>query len=154
MLRGCAACTSARDDAAGAGVKVKREAMTGEQMMKLEAINAQTREQDNILDELSRGLDELHQLAERMGDELQLQDKMLDDLDEKTDKTQSKLDATNDRMKVSCRAFVCAPAGRQRRIERARFTPWFYALSWGFLVHPVPPTIMMLLMPCRMPLTS
>ena len=32
--------------------------------------------------------------------ELQLQDKMLNDLENKTDKTQAKMDATNDRMKV------------------------------------------------------
>ena len=35
-------------------------------------------------------------VAEKMNDELVLQDKMLSDLDSKTDKTQTKLDAVNE----------------------------------------------------------
>lgn len=84
---------------AGAGIKTKKENLTGEQMQKLEQINAVSREQDQVLDEIGKGLDELKDLAEKMNDELVLQDKMLGDLDSKTDKTQNKMDAVNDRMK-------------------------------------------------------
>jgi chromosome segregation ATPase len=84
---------------AGAGLKSKTEALTGEQLQQLEQITGQVREQDQILDEISKGIDELQELAEKMSDELQLQDKMLTDLENKTDKTQTKLDSTNDRMK-------------------------------------------------------
>jgi hypothetical protein len=84
---------------AGAGIKTKKENLSGEQMQKLEQINAVSREQDQVLDEIGKGLDELKDLAEKMNDELVLQDKMLGDLDSKTDKTQTKMDAVNDRMK-------------------------------------------------------
>ena len=40
--------------------------------------------------------------------ELQLQDKMLNDLEHKTDKTQAKMDQTNDRMKVRRQAIRSA----------------------------------------------
>jgi len=83
----------------GAGIKSKKAEMTGEQLQKLEQVRAQTKEQDMVLEEIGKGLDELQDLAEKMGDELQLQDKMLSDLDTKTDKTQGKVDAVNDRMK-------------------------------------------------------
>ena len=84
---------------AGAGIKTKKEDMTGEQMQKMAQLNAVTQEQDGVLDEISKGVDELKDLAEKMQDELVLQDKMLSDLDSKTDKTQGKLDKVNDRMK-------------------------------------------------------
>lgn len=80
-------------------VRSKKQDMTGEQMQKLEEVRAQSKEQDMILDEMSKGLDELQELAEKMQDELQLQDKMLSDLDAKTEKTQGKVDKINDRMK-------------------------------------------------------
>jgi len=60
----------------GAGIKTKKEEMTGEQMQKLEQINRVTQEQDGILDEISKGVDELKDLAEKMQDELTLQDKV------------------------------------------------------------------------------
>lgn len=82
----------------GAGISRKREEMTGEQMMMLQEIQGVRKEQDAILDAIADGLDDLKEIGERMFDELQLQDKMLEDLDEKTDKAQGKLDRTNDRM--------------------------------------------------------
>lgn len=88
---------------AGAGIRTKRQDLTGEQLQKMEQIQGQTREQDQMLDEISKGLDELKDLAEKMSDELQLQDKMLNDLEHKTDKTQAKMDQTNDRMKEAMR---------------------------------------------------
>lgn len=84
---------------AGAGIKTKKEQMSGEQLQKLEEINANTREQDAVLDEIGKGVDELKDLAEKMHDEFVLQDKMLTDLDSKADKTQTKIDGVNDRMK-------------------------------------------------------
>ena len=52
----------------GAGIKTRKEALSGEQMQKLEEINTHTREQDMVLDEISRGMDELKDLAEKMHD--------------------------------------------------------------------------------------
>jgi hypothetical protein len=84
---------------AGAGIKTKKEAMSGEQMQKLAEIRQSTVEQDQVLDEISTGVDELKDLAEKMHDEFQLQDKMIGDLDAKTDTTQTKIDGVNARMK-------------------------------------------------------
>jgi hypothetical protein len=53
---------------AGAGVTRKREELTGEHMQKMEQINKSVVEQDNILDEISKGLDELKDAAERIHD--------------------------------------------------------------------------------------
>ena len=53
---------------AGAGIRTKRQDLTGEQLQKMEEINSQTREQDQMLDEISKGLDELKDLAEKMSD--------------------------------------------------------------------------------------
>jgi hypothetical protein len=83
----------------GAGIKTKKEELTGEQQQKLAAIQASTGAQDEVLDEIGKGVDELKDLAEKMHDELQLQDKMITDLDAKADSTQTKLDSVNDRMK-------------------------------------------------------
>ena len=53
---------------AGAGLKTKREELTGEQMQTLAQIHTQTAEQDAVLDEISKGLDELKEIAEKMND--------------------------------------------------------------------------------------
>lgn len=84
---------------AGAGVKVGREELTGEHMQKMELIRTEVAAQDALLDEISRGLDDLTEAATKIGDELQLQDRMLRDLEEKTDKAQGKMDKTNERLK-------------------------------------------------------
>lgn len=52
----------------GAGIRSKKQEMTGEQLQKLEQVREQNKEQDMILDEISKGLDELQDLAEKMGD--------------------------------------------------------------------------------------
>jgi hypothetical protein len=53
---------------AGAGVKSEREALTGEDMQQLELIRREVAGQDAILDEMSTKLDELKDVAERIGD--------------------------------------------------------------------------------------
>jgi len=53
---------------AGAGVKSEREALTGENMQQLELIRREVAGQDAILDEMSTKLDELKDVAERIGD--------------------------------------------------------------------------------------
>lgn len=53
---------------AGAGIRTKRQELSGEQLQKMEEISGQTREQDSMLDEISKGLDELKDLAEKMSD--------------------------------------------------------------------------------------
>ena len=82
---------------AGAGIKTRKEEMTGEQMQTLAEINEVVQQQDQVLDEISKGLDELKEISEKMHDEFQRQDKMLADLEGKTDKTQGVLDKVNDR---------------------------------------------------------
>jgi hypothetical protein len=127
---------------AGAGIKTRQEAMTGDQLQvrhglsmwdcsrcsllcpcalgnsqTMSQIQQQTVEQDQLLEEISKGLDDLKDLADKMNDEvrararkaacdtwandfvlyapfprkspqLQLQEKIMDDLDSKTDRVQ------------------------------------------------------------------
>jgi SYP7 family syntaxin len=47
---------------------------------------------------MSTGLDSLNELALQMNDELEIQNKMLIELDNKTDKSQGKLDRVNERV--------------------------------------------------------
>jgi hypothetical protein len=81
----------------GAGIKTRKEELTGEQRQMLQEIQGVTKEQDKVLDEIGGVMDELKNLAENMQDELQKQNKMLNDLEEKTDNVQGKLDKVNDR---------------------------------------------------------
>lgn len=53
---------------AGAGMKMDREALSGENQQQLELIRNEVQDQDNILDEISKGLDDLKDAAERIGD--------------------------------------------------------------------------------------
>jgi hypothetical protein len=87
-----------RGSFAGAGIKTRKQELTGEQRQVLQEIQGVTKEQDQVLDEISGVIDELKNLAENMQDELQKQNKMLNDLEEKTDKVQTKLDGVNDRL--------------------------------------------------------
>ncbi len=82
---------------AGAGIKTRKEEMTGEQMQALAEINEVVQQQDLALDEISKGMDELKEIAEKMHDEFERQEKTLTDLESKTDKTQGVLDKVNDR---------------------------------------------------------
>ena len=84
---------------AGAGMKMDREALSGENQQQLAQIQAEVQDQDAILDEISAGLDDLKEAADKIGDELQHQEKMLDDLERKTDKTQLKMDNVNEKSK-------------------------------------------------------
>lgn len=84
---------------AGAGMKMDREAMSAEHQQQMAQIHMEVQEQDEILDEISKGLDDLKDAADKIGDELQAQEKMLEDLERKTDKTQSKLDNVNEKSK-------------------------------------------------------
>jgi len=83
---------------AGAGIKTQREALTGEHMQKLDLIRRENIEQDAILDEMAKELDELKDIALRIQDELQLQEKMIADLDKKTDQSQGFMDKVNARL--------------------------------------------------------
>ena len=53
---------------AGAGIRTKRQELSGEQLQKMQELNAQSTEQNGMLDEISKGLDELKDLAEKMQD--------------------------------------------------------------------------------------
>lgn len=83
---------------AGAGVKTQREALTGEHMQKLAQIAQQTTEQDAILDEISKTLDELKEVATNITDMLQYHEKLIQDLDKKADQTQAKMDKVSARL--------------------------------------------------------
>lgn len=87
-----------KGDYVGAGVKKKRQELSGEQVQKLEMISRQVQEQDSILDEMGKELDQLKDLGLKIGDEMQLQEKMLEDLETTTDKTQERLDDANKRL--------------------------------------------------------
>ena len=63
---------------AGAGIRTKREDLSGEQLQKMADIQAQTTEQDAVLDEISKGLDELKDIAEKMNDVSEGAGKMTD----------------------------------------------------------------------------
>lgn len=84
----------------GAGMRTAPEAaLTSEQQLQLQAVRAEHAAQDAVLDEIDAGLDALKEMAEKIGEELQLQDRMIEDVGVKTDKAQDKLDAVNDRTK-------------------------------------------------------
>ena len=53
---------------AGAGMKMDREALSGENQQQLEQIRMEVQDQDNILDEISKGLDDLKDAADKIGD--------------------------------------------------------------------------------------
>ena len=53
---------------------------------------------NQILEEIDQGLDNLLEMANQMNDELELQNKMIQDIDNKTEKNQTKLDNNNERM--------------------------------------------------------
>ena len=84
---------------AGAGMKMDREALSGEHQQQMAQIRMEVQEQDEILEEISKGLDDLKDAADKIGDELQAQETMLADLERKTDKTQAKLDDVNEKSK-------------------------------------------------------
>lgn len=75
-----------------------KEELTSDHKIMIQNINNETKTQDNILAEIEIGVDELYRKALDIGDELQLQEKMLSDLDKKTDKTENNIDATNNRL--------------------------------------------------------
>lgn len=84
----------------GAGMRAAPEAaLTTEQQAQLQAVRAEHAAQDAVLDEIDAGLDALKDMAEKIGEELQLQDRMIEDVGVKTDKAQDKLDAVNERTK-------------------------------------------------------
>jgi hypothetical protein len=101
---------AARGSAAGTGLPAaaddalpvpaahrRREELTAQQLQALDAVRSQTAEQDHLLDAIGAGADELLRIAQDMGDELELQSKMLADLDGKADKVGGKAAATADR---------------------------------------------------------
>jgi len=82
----------------GAGVKTTREVLTAEHHQAMAQITAVRAVQDALLEEIEKGVDELKDAADKIHDELQLQSKMIDDLDKHTDRAQSKMDAVNTRL--------------------------------------------------------
>lgn len=78
-----------------------RQAMSAEQKMKMEMIDREVAEQDQILDRLSAGLDSLKDTTLKIKDELDTQAVMIEDLDKRVDKAQTKLDKVNSRMEMA-----------------------------------------------------
>jgi len=79
-------------------IQSKKEPLTSEHLVQMEQIDDEYKLQDVILSEMSTGLDSLNELALQMNDELEIQNKMLIELDNKTDKSQGKLDRVNERV--------------------------------------------------------
>jgi hypothetical protein len=105
----------------GAGIKMEREALSGEQYQQLQLISVERTAQDAILDEMSATLDEVKESLDTIGDELQAQEKAIADLERKTDKTQAKMDGVNSRASdavkkmndksTNCCIYLCVWAG-------------------------------------------
>jgi hypothetical protein len=79
-------------------IRTKQEPLTAEHQEQLSHIAVSINEQDQVLQEIDQGLDNLLEIANKMNDELELQKIMIHDIDAKTDKKQTKLDNTNKRM--------------------------------------------------------
>lgn len=79
--------------------KVVREKLTEQHQQQLKVISEKRKEQDVILDEIDSGISELLEISYKIKDELDLQGKMIDDLNEKTDKVEIKVDGSVNRVK-------------------------------------------------------
>lgn len=74
-------------------------AMTGSQQVQLQQIHERDAEFDQDLDELGEGIQDLHELALRQGEEVQRQNAMLAKTDSALAKTQDHMDNVNSKMK-------------------------------------------------------
>mmetsp|Transcript_17204 Transcript_17204/g.60456 ORF Transcript_17204/g.60456 Transcript_17204/m.60456 type:complete len:286 (-) Transcript_17204:1094-1951(-) len=79
-------------------------ALTGEQKLALEQIRREEGKQDDLLDQIGEGVDNLRTLAVGMREEAELQNVMLSDLETDVDKAQDHLNKVNDRMKETLEA--------------------------------------------------
>jgi hypothetical protein len=93
------AAMTADEVISGAARNVRREKVTAAQQQVLLEINEEQKVQDELLDMMSGTLENLKQLAHTIHDEVEMQNKVLDDTIEKVDKTSQQLDRVNDRMK-------------------------------------------------------
>lgn len=73
--------------------------MSAQEQAFMEARDAAYQEQDAMLDEINKGLDELLELGEDMNKQLQMQQHMLDEVEKKMDDNIDKLKGVNQRMK-------------------------------------------------------
>eukprot|EP01138_Halocafeteria_seosinensis_P014145 gb/GECG01014443.1/.p1 GENE.gb/GECG01014443.1/~~gb/GECG01014443.1/.p1 ORF type:complete len:296 (+),score=65.72 gb/GECG01014443.1/:1-888(+) len=78
--------------------RVVQEEMSQEQEMKLQGIQREQQEQDDLLDQISESLDQLKETTLDINDELDKQAVMLDEAEQKVDSAQDKMDKVNDRM--------------------------------------------------------
>lgn len=79
--------------------KVVTEELTEQHQQQLKVIGEKRKEQDKILDEIDSGISDLLEMSYKIKDELDLQGKMIDDLNEKTDKVEIKIDNSVNRVK-------------------------------------------------------
>lgn len=77
----------------------KAAALTSEQKQAMAQITREEEKQDELLDQIGDGVDNLRVLAEGIREEAQLQNVMLDQLDGDVDKAQDHLDSVNAKMK-------------------------------------------------------
>jgi hypothetical protein len=93
------AAMTADEVISGAAKNVRREKVTAAQQQVLVEINEEQKAQDELLDMMSGSLENLKQLAHTIRDEVEMQNKVLDDTIDKVDKTSQQLERVNDRMK-------------------------------------------------------
>jgi len=73
--------------------------MSAEEQAFMAQVDQNTKDQDELLDEISKGMDELKQIGLDMNKTLTIQNAMLDTIDEKVDQNLNKLKNANQRMK-------------------------------------------------------
>mmetsp|Transcript_18537 Transcript_18537/g.43691 ORF Transcript_18537/g.43691 Transcript_18537/m.43691 type:complete len:285 (-) Transcript_18537:41-895(-) len=78
--------------------------LTGEQKAAMAQIAREEEKQDELLDQIGEGVDNLKTLAEGMREEAQLQNVMLTDLEQDVDNTQEHLNRVNDKMSETLKA--------------------------------------------------
>ena len=74
-------------------------AMTGSQQVQLQQIRDRDAEFDTELDEIGEGIQDLHELALRQGEEVQRQNAMLNNTSNRIEKAQEHMENVNAKMK-------------------------------------------------------
>lgn len=83
----------------GPGVKYEQEQITDAQRLRLQQIQARDKEFDQAIELIGEGVDALHEKAQVMGQEVDIQGQMLEDLKEQVDSAAEKLLNVNQKLK-------------------------------------------------------
>lgn len=83
----------------GGGVKYEQEALTDGHKLRLQQIQARDKQFDQTIDIIDKGVDALHEKAQIMGQEVEIQGEMLEDLKNQVDSAAEKLLNVNQKLK-------------------------------------------------------